>query len=144
MHVLRCTLFTSPDDRLTTVVREHDVVSFGEVLGARQPDTFLAHDVFEMPDADIRAATKQAMERMPATDTIERNMALSFFWNAQYLTTVRQGGVLMNDRPAPLTAGEIRQVLIQLALHPHYNKQTVVCVSEDGTTVTLSNGTVED
>lgn len=145
MHVLRTTVFSSLADSLTLVVRESDVVSFSEVLGGRQPTEFVAHEVFEMHDADIQVATIAAMARRTDDQALrEHHMAMSFFWNGSALGMVKAGGVLHNDKPAPLSKDEIRQVLIQLATHPHYNNQTVICVSEDGKTVMLANGELRE
>lgn len=149
MDVLRTTLWSSPVQQLTTVVRAQDLKkgeSFSTLLAARPSDAFVTHDAFNMPEGDIETATMWAVQRYMKDDhaSREQNMALSFFWNGDMLRQVTEGGVLTNHHPAPLSADEIREVLVQLHGHPNYRKQTVVCVAEDWTLVTLSpDGTIK-
>ncbi len=144
MHVLRCTLFRDPDHYLTTVVREQDVTSFGEVLSGRPALSFLAHDVFEMADADIQEATVAALARRTEYKVErERNQAISFFWHAAALNTIRGGGLVTNTICSPLSQEEVRQVFLQLAEHPNYEpSKTVRSYAEDGVAVTLAGGSV--
>lgn len=139
MHALRCTIFSSPEHFITTVVLESDVPSFSEILAARPSEGFLTHDVFEF-DGDIVDATAHAMRRYSQKEQfIEQNMAISFFWNAATLgRQVSNAGTLMNDLPAPYGVEECRQVLLQLYTHPNYDDQTVITTANDGTLVTLT------
>lgn len=75
-------------------------------------------------------------------DWRERNMEISYQWNANMLRYVK--GVLMNPDPAPLSVEDCAAVLERLAQHPNYNNQTIIVVANDGTIVQLVNGTLED
>lgn len=144
MYVLRTTLYTNPDLPMCVVVREGDVESFGDILDARPTDTFLTHEIFEVPDdSDIVQVTAHALARL--TDAVlchERNMAISFFWHTQTLASVLPGGTVANTQTSPLSAQEILQVFAQIAKHPNYNRHTVMSFAEDMTPVQLVNGEV--
>lgn len=139
MKVLRTTLYTPGGGQLMAVVREQDVTSFSEVLAGRPEDAFLTHEVFDVPDDfSFEDCVAEAGRRWtPEIALRERNMSVSFFWNADKLGIVNPGGVLANPGRAPYNADACRQVLIQLKAHPNYHGQTVVTHAADGTIVSL-------
>lgn len=143
MHVLRITLFTTPGDFLSTVVRESDIVSFGEALGGVPPQLFATHEVFDMPDSGIEDATMEAMQRLGERIEREKNMAVSFFWHSMYFHRTQAGGTIANTLPSPLSLDEIRQVFIALAKHPAYDRHTVISFSEDNEIIELREGEVK-
>lgn len=107
--------------------------------------TLVVHDIFEMSDdTDIGEATLEGMRRLQERAELERDMALSYHWNGEYLRRVNEGGLLMNDQPAPIPAEDYRGVLAQLADHPNYKHQRIVVVTEDGTILEMLDGEINE
>lgn len=102
--------------------------------------TFVAVDVFES-GAGVAAHLAGAARAAAARDD-ERNAAILYYWAAAHLPLLAEHGVLMTRDPAPLSADEVRDVLLQLSRHPAYRGQRVVVAAADGTIVTLSEGEV--
>lgn len=104
---------------------------------------FVAFDVFEH-DGDLASAISVGRERWEATTQDEMNQAISYHWNGQMLAQAR--AVLMNPAPAPLSVEQVKDVLEQLAKHPNYKGQQVMCfVLDDNqnlTEITMQNGEV--
>lgn len=140
MKVLRSTMYPpSIDEPITVVVSERSLrVSIEQAAAeVEQPGMFVVNDIFESFTADDVKLTLEGAERQRANAENERNMAISYYWNAATLTKVIEGGSLTNPQPAPLTVEQIQVVLRQLHRHPSYRKQTVMCVSRDFRFVTL-------
>src|SRR5581483_6835880 len=138
MRVLRCAVYPNPTDPpVMTVARDCDLTDTIESAQHRliTPGVFVAFDVYEMPDGtDIKEATFEAGRRTTAEMHLrEFNQALSYHWNGAALRRVREGGILMNDKPAPLSAEECATVLTQLAQHPNRKPNvTIVQIAHDG------------
>lgn len=135
MKVLRSTMWKTPDEKMTMVVRASDMrVPLETLIEAPPlPGGLITHSLFEMQGApSIQEATMEALHRFEARANRERNMAILYFWDAMALRTVSPGGLLTPTQPAPLLADEIEPVLVQLAAHPNYIGQTVQVFSEEG------------
>lgn len=142
MKALRITMYNPALEPMTIVLLERDLsVPLAEVQ-EYQPGAFTIFDEFEtendgMIDLSVEADTRQ----QDAADD-ETNLAVFYYWNAQQLGRLREGGSLGNPAPAPLSADMLRLGLTQLALHPNYRAQRVVCHSMDGETVVLTGGEI--
>jgi hypothetical protein len=144
---MRSTIYSEDGDSLSLVVADGALTDTLESARERtkQPGALCVYEIFDAPDgASEDAITRMAIAREEARETIERNMTVSYYWNASMLPRVNAGGVLMNNLPAPLSAEDCAAVLEQLALHPDYNNQTIIAVAMDFTIVTLANGRLED
>lgn len=143
MKVLRSTMYPPAiDEPVTMVVSERSLKVPVEQAAAEMemPGMFVVSEIFEVAGTadELRISIEGARrERDAATD--ERNMAISYYWNAAQLARVVEGGILGNPRPAPLAAKQIEVVLRQLAKHPSYRKQTIACVSRDHMLVRLES-----
>lgn len=140
---LRFTLYTTPQQATTYVLREAEVEDIEGILAGRPSDCFLVHEAFAVTASDTVEATLVAHQRRTAEMALrENNMAVCFFHNAMQLPCLSDEGYLLNGARAPLSAKELELVLSQLAGHPAYKSQTVSTTSEDGATVRLVRGVV--
>lgn len=135
MKVFRSTLYPpSIDDPITVVAALSSLAEPVEQVMAdmERIGEFVVSEVFEVPDdtQDPRL-TVEGMKRQIANAADERNMAISYYWNAVKLGLLVEGGALFNPSPAPLSVDQIRTVLRQLHKHPSYNKQIITCISKD-------------
>ncbi len=124
---------------LTAVMRESDTkIPLSEVAREMEvPGSFTVADIFDYPPGLpplIMEATHAAFLRLQdsARFTDEKNMALSYYWNADRLRMVVPGGTIANPKPAPLRAEQLKVVIRQLRRHPNYDRQRIVMASEDG------------
>lgn len=147
---VRITMYAPHDLSPTTVViMERDIdngMTVAELCDhharVAMPGTFCVFDTFETEDDMVRASI-HAGERIRPED--ERNMAISYYYNAAMLRQVADGGVLTNPAPAPLTVEDITAVLKALAFHPNYSSdKTIQCFTALGghQLVELRNGEV--
>lgn len=144
---MRTSCFVRPDNEVSTVLLDSDVTDTLESAYYRVviPGALTVAEIFEMDDGTgIEEATLTAMQRKANRSELEHHMALSYFWNADVLRTVTEGGLLFNDRPAPIPADEYRPVLEQLAKHPNYRHQAIMVVTSDGKTLKMQDGQVKE
>lgn len=74
---------------------------------------------------------------------VSRNMALLFFWDAMAMQKLKPGGVCSATKPAPLSAGQIKDVFRQLRKHPVYDAHQVISISEDGEMVHMTPESID-
>jgi hypothetical protein len=150
MKVLRCTMYPSPDpkDAVTVTISEKSGIEPLDKIATRMlmPGTFVVSDIFEVPDTtDELHIALLGMKRLEdsARAQDERNMAISYYWNAMQLKKLAPGGTLANPKPAPLYGTQIEMVLLQLVKHPDYYGQTIMCIASDHEMVIINrNGTI--
>lgn len=150
MRVIRTTIFPPPGagSPVTAVVAEPSLtVSIEEFQKQmRGAGTFILFDVFESQrdPYDIPGLTLDANERL--TDEAKQrdlHLATHYYWTASRFRILAPGGVVASDRPAPLTADELRVSMEQLAIHPDYDQSmSVLAISKDGKLVTLRGGKI--
>lgn len=144
MKALRASLYTPDCEPAGTMVMLEDGIEMpleDAVIDQESiPGIFVVCDVFDTELDDVEAVTLQALGRQEDNLVREQHMALSYYWNGKQLTMLHSRGTLCNPAVAPLTAEEIEAVLRQLAHHPFYEGQTVVCFSEDDKVVTMNRG----
>lgn len=136
---LRTTAY-SPELESATIVMLEDQLKAGltlDDLHQPQPGVLLIFDEFET-DGDVAAAALEAAMRQAAHTDDERNLAVWYYWNAQQLAMLKPGGSLANPAPAPLSTKMLVHGMKQLKLHPSYQRQAVISLSDDGTTVVLN------
>lgn len=153
MRVLRSSMWADPDnDPATIIVRDSDVTDSLESIREQllDPPTgagseyrpFVTFDIFEMKDAEILGATQEAAQRQDLDR--ERDMAILFFFATQtVLPITNANGLWIAPDPSPLSLDQIELALNQVAMHPVYEQQKVVFLSEDGERITLENGEVK-
>jgi hypothetical protein len=146
MRVIRLSMFKNPDEHVDMVMRESDLsVPIEEMpRQMRMQDFPVLFDLFYMPDGvDIQQATFEAMQRMRARASIERNMAILYFWFTRSLLRVlTPGGMWQAKDPAPIGADDVAFVFQQIAEHSGYRGQTLRTASNDGFIVVMVNGRV--
>lgn len=151
-RVLRSSMYADPYDRTpaTLVARECDLKkpleeAAGELERAT-PGALVVNDIFEVDErtyGDFVRASMAGAKRLADSARLdaELHMAMSFYWNADQLTRLTDGGTLVNPGEAPLNAGQLRVVMRQLGRHPNYRHQTLVFRSINGEVVTFRDGT---
>lgn len=147
MKVIRSTMYPPDINAPVTIIASQRSLRVPVEQAAaemEQPGVFVVSDIFGMPDsADEVKVSMEGARRERAAANAERNMAISYYWNAAQLARMAEGGVLANPRPAPLSAKQIEVVLRQLAKHPSYRKQMIACVAKDLKLVRLeTDGTI--
>lgn len=146
MRAIRTAFWPGPNqDPTILVVRASDVKQGLELTEVAQPlpGALVTSDIFEVPDdATIEDATRLASTRYRKRDSIERALALGFYWFASVLPRTTPGGVIQTTIPAPFPAEDAEIMLSQLALHPDYDRHTVNQFTNDGAVASLQNGVV--
>lgn len=158
MRVLRSTLRPPSNiaEPVTTVMRDRDLklpiedamkdLAANPTPGGKGPPLLVLFEVFEMPDdyseTGIVVATMEAKRRMDARAEAEQNLEVLFYWNAMQLAK-GLGRVIVNQRPAPLSAVDMEPVLEQLARIPEMKGRTLMCVSKEYVVFTVTEGRVE-
>lgn len=147
MRVMRISHFASMfAPPLTMVLRDSDVTDTFESIHTgyeqKSPETFVVSDIFDMPDGTgIADATIEATRRMDdAQKRREQDMAIRFFWVAQMLPMMHEGGHIISDKPAPLTGEELAYCEERVARHPNYKHQTTIVYDEAGTEYRFKDG----
>lgn len=128
---------------LTVVLRDSDVIDTLESIhhGGQNDDTFVVADIFDMPDANIADATVEALRRFDdAVKRREQDMAIRYFWVVQMLPLINTNGVILSDKPAPLTRDELAYVEERIAAHSNYDGQTTIVFDETGARYEFKNG----
>lgn len=144
MKALRTTAIFPDLDTVVTVVR---AANDAGALSVRHTEalasTFHYIDVFEVPDDCERAMVAAiAAERQTKRNEIERNMAILYYYDAAALAILNDGGLLSTSQPSPLSVEDVAYTLKQLARHPDYRGQRIVCEADDSTLVTLHAGEI--
>lgn len=146
MKVLRCSIYESPTaPPLTIVTRACDLHEPVEVaardLETMHPGTFIVVDIFDVEPAvydselaSVHAGMQRLKDSVRALD--ERNMAVSYYWNAMHLKITSREGALANPNRAPLSKAQLEVVMRQLVRHPNYQAQHIFMISKDGDVVT--------
>lgn len=144
MKMIRITIFAK--------MNQPTVQTFAEVLcenddavdalrRLEQPGALVVTDEFEvaddLSDGDL---AKALVDRAAERELREADMSVLYFYHADYLPKIKEGGIVAPMRPAPLAVGEIEPTLSQLAKHPAYRHQTIMVISEDGILVTMKDG----
>ena len=146
MRVLRVSMYTPNDaNPTTTVLRESDLnCTLAQAIEhMRAPSVWTSVEIFTVPaGTSIEAATFEALRRQQASVDDERNQARAFYWYAQTLCRVRDGGVITATRPAPLTAAQLEEVAAAFAKLPTYRQQTLLQIAVDGRIVRLTAGQI--
>jgi hypothetical protein len=134
MKILRMTFFNPADIHHPITlglvhVREPMEEAAREVV---ERGTFAIIDVFEAPD-DTEHPELLAARRVQDSVRFEEecNMAISYYWNASHLKITREGGVICNPKPAPLSVEQVKEVQRQLKLHPDYKGQKFLMFARD-------------
>lgn len=148
MKFVRITAWSSPDSHTLTVAAVHSLTqTVDEILesAARDiPGLFYTFDIFELDaPADVDpAVVLHAGQRFQQRATEERDMAIMYFWDAAKLKQASPRGLLAATQPAPLSADQVEQVLVQLARHPNYRHQIIASPTKDGFRVSMQDGVV--
>lgn len=103
-------------------------------------DGFVAHQVFDVDTSmseNHLEATKKARSKRKENSETEYNQSLLYYWNVKNFPVVNRGGVISGTRPAPLSVGEITDVLRQLHSRKDYSEYTIIVISEDHKVVRL-------
>lgn len=146
MKVLRFTIYDPGLEPATVVLRDIDLeVSIEEAIQVQEdlPSGFVTHEIFETEEINIKRVTEMAIERMADTAEKDRNAAMLYWWDLAALERVAKGGVVTGTEPAPLSSGEVENVLRQLAKAPESEGKTVLAIAEDYSIVRLLSGKVE-
>lgn len=117
------------------------------------PGLFVVGDIFaadvEMCKEDVVAQSflmgriiNMALKRQAAREASERLMAIAYYHWGKALRFAKADGVIHSNKPAPLSAEELCEVLTQVARHPDYTRQTIYTVARDLSAVTLSEGRI--
>lgn len=147
MKVLRSTFFSPQLDPVTTVVMEDSLLNPIEQVAQEMEETaagaFVIVDIFDVPGStNIIQATLAAEQRAVERRARERDMALTYYYDAGQFHLLNRGGVLTMTQPAPLSATELEVPLRQLARHPNYDGFTIVAISEDNEMIEMRRGEV--
>jgi hypothetical protein len=137
MRVLRTTMYASPDDPMTGVVRENDLTDTLEsfIQSHNKPDVFVAFEIVTLPDGTSHEeAVYAACEHIDPER--ERNMAILYFWVVGHLPLLSGQGLISTKDASPLTAEEIARVVDQIVVHPTYQSQRIIVHDETGEEVT--------
>lgn len=143
MRVLRSSAFVTPGAPTTTVVRDCDtedtLEGAREYLNRQQPEIYIHHDLYEVPgEITVTQATLGAMQRSKPEE--EQDCALMFYWVKGSLARVKDGGILMSDIPAPLSAEQMVYVHSRIKHTAHYRDQHIIAFDRDKRRVELLNG----
>lgn len=150
MRALRSSAWMDPvHDPLTVVVLEGSTTDTLESVREgmkRVPDQqgkiFVGSDILEVGDADELRASQLAMEGMDYDR--EQNQAIMFFWVVTTLPAISEGGIIMSDKPAPLSTHEMAEVYEQVALSPFYKKQSFLAFNEQKQSIRFCDGKVTE
>lgn len=144
-QVLRSTLWESPDGPTHVIVRECDLKSIEETMN--EPafgDMLVTYELFTMDgDVTIEAAILEGSERFKRRADIERNMAIMYYFSARQFRLMSRTGVWCPTDPTPLPTDDLKKVLVAIAVHSMYDRQSVIVTSCTGEIVTLASGTVK-
>lgn len=150
-QVLRCSIYEDPFHPLTWIVRgiDLDVAIKDAALDFEMihSEVFVITDIFNVDENtynDEASLIHAGLSRLrdSARELEERNMAISFYWNAAHLKVVSEEGLLANPAPAPLSIEQLKAIARQLRVHPNYKKQTIVMNTRDGWTLTTTPQTM--
>lgn len=150
-QVLRCTIYEDPFHPLTWIVRgiDLDVAIKNAALDFEMIHTevFVVTDIFDVTEDEFNDEAKlihRGLSRLKdsARELEERNMAISFYWNAAQLRFVSEEGLLANPSPAPLSVEQLKTIARQLRAHPNYKKQTITMVTREGWVLTTTSQTM--
>ena len=146
MKILRATMYSPDLEPYTVVLQEtYLLVPIEEAIESSvMPGCFTVTDVFEVADSmNLLEATLESTRRLETRAERERNMAMLYYWDAAQFAHLNPGGVLTSTRPAPLSVKEVEITLKQLAQHPEYRNQTILCITEVGELVLMRDGKCE-
>jgi hypothetical protein len=150
-RVLRSSLYHDPwCFPFTVITRECDLAvpiqraaEEMEDQGARS-GCLVVTDIFDLPDALYADPVRVSMEGTGRLTRerlqVERNMAMSYFWNAEKLNITAAGGFLVNPGAAPILIADLQAVMLQLTKRENYQKQTLIFRALDETVITLRDG----
>lgn len=148
MKALRMTFFSPELDPVTTVVLEDsltkEIKEAAREIEESAAGAFVITDIFNVPDgSDLVYTGLTAQQR--ASDRIERerDMALTYYYDAGQFGMLGVGGTLTMTRPAPLSAAELEVPLRQLARHPLYRDFIVMAISEDARLIRMQRGEIQ-
>ncbi len=152
-RVLRSSMYRGPFDPapVTMVTRERDAKVPLETMAKELedlPSVFLiVSDIFEVDEDtynNFPKATIAGMRRLQDStiELAERNMAVAFFWNANAIRRINNGGTLAATKPAPLSRDQLITVMRQLCKLSYYEGQTIIQIDQDGVVVTMKDGRV--
>ena len=134
MKILRATTYTPELKPLHIITREADISVPLEEVGGEEFG-FLVTDIYSMDgEPTIPAATVVALNRWGARKDTERDQALLFYWTLGQFQILNDGGMLLSDKPMPLTEDEIRYVWRQLAKLDGYRNFDFLAIPKDGDT----------
>lgn len=145
-RVLRFSIYEDPFHPITFVTRECDLQvpleRAATDLEELHSEVFVVTEIFEVPEDqydDEIGIIHLGLQRLQdsARELEERNMAISFYWNAAQLRSLNPGGVLVNPSRAPLTVAQLKVIQRQLVRHPNYRNQIIHMTSRDGEEVTV-------
>lgn len=134
MKILRATTYPPNFEPLHVVTREIDMSVPLEEVGGEEFG-FLITDIFSMDgEPNIPQATVVALNRWGACKETERDQALLFYWTLGQFSILKDGGVVLSDKPMPLTEAQIRYVWKQLAKLDGYRDFDFLAIPKDGAT----------
>lgn len=136
MKVLRATTYPPDLNPLHVVLRECDITVPLEEVGGEEFG-FMISDIFTIDgEPEIPSATVVALNRWGACKDAERNQAIMYYWTFAQFRVMVSGGVIISNKPAPLTEEQMRAVWVQLAKLPEYDNYRFTAVTKDGETIT--------
>lgn len=142
---LRVSRFIVGESALTTVSSKDDlrqdihvIANETRVKFARTVDV----EIFEH-DGDLESASLEAARRAQVRISREKHLrdTLHDFLVAMFIAQ-KPSTIIMPAHQAPVSSGDMRQILLDVMQHPAYSGHTVLLQSTDGNRVSLEKGTV--
>lgn len=141
--VLRSTTFGPPPTYTSfTVVVEQSSLRFPaeEVGEPAEGVAFTVNDIFEVEDDwDLESCTLMGVDRALWRAEDERNMAIMYHYYVSVFGTLKDGGVIISDKPMPLTEEQILYVWGQLVKISEYRNFGFYAFTSEGVPVTRNN-----